>query len=620
MIITPPKPMALIFDTETNGFLAETHTCHCLVIKTTTTQQRYVFNNQGTLPSVEVGLKLLMDATLDGVFIVAHNGIKFDIPAMQKVYPWFKPDMNFVRDTLVMSRLIFPDLYDWDAARVAKGKMPAFLTNKQSLKAWGYRLGEHKADYDGGFATWNQPMEDYCVQDVDTLEVLWNFLVKQNYAEYSVTLEHQVAGIIWRQEQYGFLFNKKAAQDLHVKLVAHKLKLEEQIKLVFFPRYLRAGKTMIPKRDHKRLNYTALAGFTPVKHTEFNPSSRDHVAVWFKALFGWAPLAYTNDGKPKVDDTILSQLPWDEAKILAEYFMVIKRLGQVAEGKEAWFRHVAADGRIHGGVITNGAVTGRMTHAKPNMGQVPASYSPYGKECRSLFIVAPGKKLVGIDAAALELRMLAGYMSAWDKGAYINTVVAGKKEDGTEIHTVNRKALQIDSRDDAKTWFYAFIYGAGDEKLGSVTIKETGDAAREAGRKSRANFLKNLPALNSLIKAVKLKAKNGKVLKGLDGRWLPVRSQHSALNTLLQAAGAIVMKVALVILDNKLQSMGYIPGVNYEFVANVHDEWQIECDASIAGSIGMFAVEALEQAGIQLNFSCPITGEYRVGNNWQETH
>jgi DNA polymerase I-like protein with 3'-5' exonuclease and polymerase domains len=357
-----------------------------------------------------------------------------------------------------------------------------------------------------------------------------------------------------------------------------------------------------------------------VKLTEFNPGSRDHVASWLKQLHGWEPKEFTNDGKPKIDDTILNQLKYPEAKVLAEYFMVAKRLGQVAEGDQAWFRHVKADGRIHGSVITNGAVTGRMTHAAPNMAQVPAGYSPYGPECRDLFTVPPGKRLVGADASALELRCLAGYMARWDGGAYIKTVVDGRKEDGTEIHTVNRKALEIDSRDDAKTWFYAFIYGGGDEKLGSILLKTKGAKARRRGKVSRDKFLANLPALGKLVDAVQKKVKTTGALKGLDGRWLYIRSPHSALNTLLQSAGAILMKVALVCLDRKLQELGYEPGTNYEFVANVHDEWQIECDEHIAEQVGMCAVAAMEEAGRQLNFRCPITGEYRAGASWKETH
>jgi DNA polymerase I-like protein with 3'-5' exonuclease and polymerase domains len=257
---------------------------------------------------------------------------------------------------------------------------------------------------------------------------------------------------------------------------------------------------------------------------------------------------------------------------------------------------------------------------------------------------------VGADAAALELRDLAGYMALYDGGSYVNTVVNGKKEDGTEMHTVNRKALEIDSRDDAKTWFYAFIYGAGDEKLGSIVLKTPEDRRKhwqenpsahllyqqranqgrpitrkqaaliDRGAKDRAKFLKNLPALGKLTERVQQKAKKTGYLLGLDGRRLHVRGQHSALNTLLQSAGAVQMKLALIILDDNLQAQGLRPGIDYEFIANVHDEWQLEVTPSYAADVGHAAVKAIRQAGEEFGFGCPLDGEYKIGKDWSETH
>jgi len=326
-----------------------------------------------------------------------------------------------------------------------------------------------------------------------------------------------------------------------------------------------------------------------------------------------------------VDEEVLKQLPYPEAQVLSEYLMVEKRLGQLATGKEAWLKHVRPDGRIHGEVTTNGAVTGRMTHSKPNIAQVPGLTDkktgkpmPYGKECRSLFIVPVGKKLVGCDADALELRCLAGYMARYDGGAYIKTVLEGKKELGTDMHTVNAKALGT-TRDIAKVWFYAFIYGAGDFKLGTILNAPRGKEM-EWGRRSRARFLKNLPALKTIIEKVqKAVAKKG-FLKGLDGRQLRVRSSHSAFNTLLQSAGAILMKAALVLLDEDLQRAGYVPGRHYEFVANVHDEFQIEADEEIADDVGKRAVTAIIKAGEFFGFGCPLNGNAECGSSWATTH
>jgi DNA polymerase I-like protein with 3'-5' exonuclease and polymerase domains len=264
------------------------------------------------------------------------------------------------------------------------------------------------------------------------------------------------------------------------------------------------------------------------------------------------------------------------------------------------------------------------------MAQVPAGYSPYGHECRSLFIVPEGKVLIGADAAALELRDLAGYMARYDAGAYVTTVLNGIKAEGTDIHSVNARALGLDplkeyfdgetGRDIAKTWFYAFIYGAGDEKLGQITTRQKGNKARMAGKSSRSKFMKGLPALAALAEKVRQTVKEKGFLRGLDGRLLTVRSQHAALNTLLQSAGAIQMKRALVILDRTLQAMGFVPGIHYEFVANVHDEWQIEADQELGETIGKAAVAAIRQAGESFGFRCPLDGEFRIGRNWSETH
>jgi DNA polymerase I-like protein with 3'-5' exonuclease and polymerase domains len=264
------------------------------------------------------------------------------------------------------------------------------------------------------------------------------------------------------------------------------------------------------------------------------------------------------------------------------------------------------------------------------MAQVPAGYSPYGHECRELFIVELHKVLVGADAAALELRVLAGYMARYDGGAYVRTVLDGNKDDGTDIHSVNAKALGLDpkgnyfdgesGRDIAKTWFYAFLYGAGDAKLGFILSRQKGTEAMAVGKNSRTKFMRNLPALASLVKKIKQAVKERGYLVGLDGRQLHIRSQHAAPNALFQNAGAVLMKKALVILDADLQSLGFIPGVHYEFVANVHDEWQIEADIDKGEVIGKAAVEAIRKAGEYYNFRCPLDGEYKLGRNWAETH
>jgi DNA polymerase-1 len=634
-----------IFDVESNGLLHALTRIHVLVIRCTDTKERLVFRHNDTENTIEQGARLLMQYAAEGILCGGHNVVKFDIPALQKLFPWFTLPVNQVLDTIVLSRLIYPDTGLQDSILLKQGKLEKRYYKKHSLAAWGARLGNRKSEYAGDptivdekerearkWESWNPTMESYCVQDTDTTATLYLFLTSKKPAQMAVELEHQVAWIIARQERYGILLDQQRAASLYAELSAKRAELVRTLQKVFPPFLARNGKEFIPKRDNSTQGYVAGAVVQKLKWVDFNPASRDHVALMLKRRYGWEPVEFTDDGKPKIDDAVLADLEYPEAKPLAEFYLVQKRIGQIAEGDKGWLKLVRASGRLHCSVTTNGAVTGRMTHADPNLAQVVkveigkdgkvvlGLAGGYGFECRSCFIVPAGKVLVGADASALELRDLAGYMATWDGGAYIKVVLEGKKEDGTEIHTVNRKALEIDSRDDAKTWFYAFLYGAGDEKLGLIVLKVRGAEAKALGGKLRAKFLKNLPALGRLVKEVKNAAKERGFLYGLDGRRLHVRSQHSALNTLLQSAGAIQMKKALVILDTNLQAMGFKPGVDYEFVANVHDEWQIETRKEIADEVGRTAVAAIRAAGEFFKFPCALDGEYKIGSTWAETH
>lgn len=630
------------FDCETNGFLEDLDVIHSLVLKDMDTGERISCTDSDPVRyrSIKEGLKLLRDAEL----IVGHNIIKFDLPAIQKVYPKWKPK-GVIRDTLVMARLIFPkdDIKSRDFRRLNDG-FPKKMIGAQSLEAWGHRLGLHKGDYAAQmkakgldpWAHWNVEMQDYCELDVDVTEKLWGILVKKGFSEQSIELEHAVQHIILRQERYGFLFNREKAVALYGVLSQRKQELEAELAGAFPPWEVET--VFVPKANNKKLGYVKGVPFTKRRTVYFKPSSLKHIIHVLKTKYGWEPVEYTEKGEAKMDEEVLSALPYPEAPVLSEYLMVCKRLGQLATGKEAWLKHLGKDGRIHGEVITNGAVTGRMTHMKPNVAQVPGLTDkktgqpmPYGMECRELFCVPKGKKLVGCDADALELRCLAGYMAKFDGGAYIETVLRGDKSKGTDMHTLNAKALGC-KRDTAKTWFYAFIYGSGDENLGHIlgvrgeltvnprTGKLEDRKAKAAGKKSRNAFLDSLQALSTIIQKVQEKTEKKGFLKGLDGRQLRVRSSHSAFNTLLQSAGAILMKQALVILDADIQAAGLIPGVHYEFVANVHDEWQIEVDEDKAEFVGQTAKTAIRKAGEHFNFGCPLDGAYDYGDNWASTH
>lgn len=638
----------LLFDIETDGLLDELTRVHVLCVKDPATGERWTFRHNDAEDTIPAGLALLDTARL----VVAHNGIRFDLPALAKTHG-FERGHAGSRDTMVLTQLLWPELASQDVAFRAKPRgrsFPGNLTGRHSLEAWGHRLGLHKGEYRGDpsipdekerlarrWERWNQSMEDYCVQDVEVLDALWKKILSKEHSEESFAIETQVAWIIARQERHGFLFDEAAAVRLYGRLSARRAELEQEVRAVFRPRFLPdgpAGGAFTPKRDNAKAGYVEGAPLTKVKLAEFNPGSRQHVSTWLIRDLGWEPTEFTGDGHPKVDEEVISRLPYPSAKPLKEYFMVLKRLGQIAEGDEAWLKKVKKDGRMRGRVNTNGAATRRMAHSGPNMAQVPAAHSPYGPECRALFIVPEGKALVGIDADALELRDLAGFMARFDGGAYVQTVLSGDKAKGTDMHSVNCRALGMDpkarpfeaggdpttGRDIAKTWFYAFIYGAGDEKLGTILTKKRGKAAARRGAQARADFLRNLPAMGKLVDAVKRTAKERGHLYALDKAVLPVRSPHAALNTLLQSAGAVQMKKALCLFDDALQARGWVPGKHYEFVANVHDEWQLEVDDEIAQDVGRMGADAIRLAGEAFGFRCPLAGAYGVGRSWADTH
>ena len=530
--------------------------------------------------------------------IIMHNGIAFDLPVLQKSWS-VTMKLSQVYDTLVASRLLNPS-----------------LEGGHSLAAWGQRLGFQKIDYkarwieeltfedngnpnsfkkfvkyeDGDW--FNKPimrlLEEYCIQDTLVTQKLYDVLINElkynKFEQRSIELEHKVQAIVAKQERNGFKLDEKKATILLSELTSKLAAIEVEMQGIF------PAKTIerVSEKTGKSLK---------AKVEVFNPGSRKQIGERLIEK-GWKPDRFTETGQPIVDEGTLEGLDIPEAKAINEYLMLQKRIAQI----ESWLKALGSDGRVHGKVITNGAVTGRMTHMSPNMAQVPNSGSPYGEDCRDLWIVDKGYKLVGIDASGLELRMLAHYMK---DDAYTSEVVSG------DIHTANQKAAGLETRNQAKTFIYAFLYGAGDAKIGKVV-----GAGEKEGKELKSRFLQNTPSLKILREKVSGIAKNTGTLPGLDGRRLQVRSDHAALNTLLQSAGAIVMKQAVVLLDESLSKFG----IDYKFVANVHDEWQIEVEESYADMVGKIGAQSIENAGKVLQMRCPLAGEYKVGNSWKETH
>ena len=446
-----------------------------------------------------------------------------------------------------------------------------------------------------------------------TLQLLRRFtkyLEKEGvgFADTSMDLEHRVAAIIAQQQKNGWLVDERSAHMLLAKVQEKRYDLEESVRQTFKP-IAKMDKEIVLKykkdgglssgnlRLARGLERSCMGDFSRIVWQEFNLGSRKQIAERLIAL-GWKPSKYTDKGSVIVDESVLESVTdIPECKLIAEYFLVQKREAMLSNIID----HIEDDGRVHGYVNSNGAVTGRMTHSDPNMAQIPAGYSPYGKEFRSIFTVDRNMKLVGCDASGLELRMLAHYMNDKD---YTDQLLDG------DIHTYNMNMAGLTDRSQAKTLIYAVCYGAGNAKIGTIV----GGNAKD-GEKLREKFFTNIPALGNLIERVQQASARG-YLKGLDGRKLWVRSTHSALNTLLQSAGAIVMKKALTILHENAT----LNGIDFKFIGNIHDEIQTEVEWYQAEQFGVLARDAIIIAGEHFNMRCPLDAEYKVGLTWTETH
>lgn len=355
----------------------------------------------------------------------------------------------------------------------------------------------------------------------------------------------------------------------------------------------------------------------------FNPNSNFHIAERLRAKYGWVPTAFTPTGEPALDEDTLAALPYPEAKQLSQYRDLNKIIAMLAEGKAGWLKLVRPDGRdssrqcagrIYGRVTTNGAVTGRCTHSKPNLGQVPRR-GELGKQCRELFEAPDGWVLVGADASGLELRVFGHFLARYDGGRYAREVIEG------DIHTANMKAAGLATRDDAKTFIYAFLYGAGPVLLGAFLCPDGTEAQKKrAGLLLKKRFLTKTPAIKRLMDDLSKALAERSWLKGMDGRRLRVRSKHSALNLIFQSAGALLVKLATVLWHQKLEARGWVHGRDFAQVAHVHDEVQAIARPEIAEGVGRLFVEAIAEAGKHFGFRAPMTGEYKIGKNWKETH
>lgn len=568
---------------------------------------------------------------LEGNPVCGHGIINFDAPVLKRVWDVTIPSSSLV-DTLILSRLHNPDV---DIAFIEGQKVPP----PHSLQAWGIRLKSHKIDFTDYDAGWSEEMAAYCEQDVLLLEKLYHhimsLLYRDKFSTQSIELEHRVAIICKQMEDNGFKLDMPKAMSLHAHLIGRMSDIECKMQEVFKPTYeelktpqywevvapdwkeYRAEtKTelllLLREAGYKTsLIKEAVAGPMKVREHLFNAGSRQQIAERLSAL-GVKFNKHTEKGNVIVDETVLQGIDLPEAKLVAEYLMLQKRTAQIS----SWMEFVEDDGRVHGRVITNGAVTGRMTHSSPNMGQTPNASVAYGLECRELWVVPENKVMVGVDLSGIELRCMSHYLQDaewqhellngdvhWKNAQSFGLIPAGTiKDDDNQEH---KKARNL-----SKTLVYAASYGAGAAKIGSIV-----GANSSKGRKLLDNFINNTPGLSALKKKISKFMSKGN-LPGLDGRRVWIRSEHAALNTLLQSAGAIIAKQWLVEADRKYKEHC----LDVRLLAVVHDEVVLECVPEQADLVRELTIQAAQDAGIFLGFRCPVGAEGRVGKNWKDVH
>jgi DNA polymerase-1 len=492
---------------------------------------------------------------------IMHNGVSFDAPILNRL-TGSNIKVNQVRDTLIESQLYNP-----------------IRDGGHSLASWGERLRFPKGDFNT-FNMYTPDMLEYCRQDVRLTHKVAQELEKEGkqFSTKSYDLELKVRAIVDQQEKNGFTFNLREAMSFLAILEEEQQSLEDKAQEMFEPVEVQLK--------------------TKVKYIPFNIASRKQIAERLMER-GWKPKKFTDKGNIIVSEEILNTLKMPEAKMFSRYFLLQKRTGLV----RAWIEACQDDGRVRGRVMTLRTITGRMAHNSPNMAQVPASYSPYGKECRALWTVSnlDTHTLIGTDASGLELRCLAHYMN---DPAFTHEVVNG------DVHTANMKAAGLTDRDQAKTFIYAFLYGAGPAKIGKVI----GGSAK-AGQQLITKFLFNMPKLKELRENVVEASQIGTIL-ALDGRLLHIRADYASLNTLLQGAGAIICKQWLVHITERIRKSG----VDAKLVASIHDEYQFEVAKKDAIKFGQITKDAMKETEKTLNVKCPLDCDFKIGTTWSETH
>ena len=582
---------------------------HCVVFQNVQTEELFVFR-----PS-ELSLLAGWCRDRPTAVFVGHNALSFDVPTLNRL-AGTSVALDRVVDTLCLSYLYDPRM----------SKPEGCKAGPHSLEAWGIRFKSFKEGFDD-FSQFSEELLSRCIQDVKLTRTLFLRLTERmaarGFSELSCQIEHEIRIVLDEQERNGWYFNLVDAKKLHEHLIEKQSVLTESIQKLFPPTLERCGSYSY----RVKLNGEPVASY--LRHCETYPRiewDEDgliyHVLDWQEfnigspkqridklLSLGWVPQKFTDKGTPQVDEESLlafheeSKVP--EVKAIADWLVLQGRATML----QGWINNCGPDGRIHGRVFTCGAGTRRMTHNSPNTANIPKAKEkvPYGIECRTLWTVhdRTKRRLVGYDAAGLEMRCFAHYLD--------NPEAARLYTEG-DPHQFNADLLGIE-RDPVKNVFYAFIYGAANEKLGwtgNTSLVSPVDQAK-FGKLIRGKLIKNTPGLKKLTEEI---AAEGDWLRTIDGGFVRCFSPHARINYKLQSAGAIVMKQSAIFIRQRIKEKGY----DALAVGNIHDEGQFDVDYRCATEVGELCVQALRDAGEELGFRVALDGAYKVGLTWADTH
>lgn len=647
-----------LFDCEANGLLDTVTHAHCICGVDINTGERWRGRD---IPAA-------LDRLSKAERLIGHNILRYDLPMLKKCYGWEPAPWVVIRDTKVIAKLKHPNISDSDAVLINKGRMPPgqAYRGRHTIAAWGVRLDVRKLHEDiNDWSVWTQDMEDRCASDVEVNLALWRHLGADTYSQDAIDLEQRIDVLCWEMEKAGVPFNLQKAQALHLDLVQRQSELEAALVEQFGSWYAPVSPSkgvITPKRSGRRNvgegpkeEYTAGVPYTKLKVVTFNPGSNSHIEKVLRAR-GWQPKQFTPTGKAEIDekviDAIVRQFP--EMAGLGELVTVNKRISQLFGGEQALMKSVGPDGRIHGVIDPMGTTTSRASHFHPNLGQVPSSKSPYGERFRECFEAPPDWVLVGADQEGLEGRGLGHYMAAFDGGAYAKILLSG------DPHWSSAQALGFVKKDEvrdkenplhkvyregSKTFYYALIYGAQENKCGenildiclsAAKLGETGPYQTFFGQSSdpkkdkllwregdvaRRKFLQNIPGFETLLEKVEKQATQFKAVKGLDGRVIYLRSVHSALNFLIQSSGAILCKRwGCDAFDEMSAKWKHGWDGDFVFCLWVHDEWLVACRPEIATEVGEILVKHARAVGPIYKYRVDLDSKYSIGRTWADVH